>query len=102
MRTANNINEVRTWDDYKAYVKGSDPILKQDIEEVEQMASIVSAVIERRNQLGISQRELASMCGLPQSSVARIETCKTTPNLSTLLKMLQPLGLTLRVSPVAE
>ncbi len=102
MRTENNINEVRTWDDYKAYVKDSDSIMKQDIEEAEQMASIVSAVIERRNKLGISQRELASMCGLPQSSVARIETCKTTPNLSTLLKMLQPLGLTLCVSPVAE
>jgi len=102
MRTENNINGVRTWDDYKTYVKDSDPIMKQDIEEAEQMASIVSAVIERRNELGISQRELASMCGLPQSSVARIETYKTTPNLSTLLKMLQPLGLTLRVSLVAE
>ena len=47
-----------------------------------------------------SQRELAAMCGLPQSSVARIESCKTTPNLGTLLNIFQHLGLTLTVSPV--
>ena len=55
-------------------------------------------MIKQRNALGISQRELAAICGIPQSSVARIESFKTTPNLDTLLKILQPLGLTLTVS----
>ena len=35
-----------------------------------------------------------------KSSVARIESCKTTPNLGTLLNIFQHLGLTLTVSPV--
>ena len=39
------------------------------------------------------------MCGIPQSSVARIESCKTTPNLGTLLNIFQHLGLRLTVSP---
>lgn len=90
---------MRTWDDYKEYAKASDPESKKDIEEIEALAAIVGTMIEQRNTLGISQRELATRCGIPQSSVARIESFRTTPNLDTLLKILQALGLTLTVSP---
>lgn len=92
---------MRTWNDYKEHVKGSDLQAKKDIEEVESIAAIVGALIEQRNALGMSQRELAAMCGIPQSSVARIESFKTIPNLDTLLKIMQPLGLKLSVA-VAE
>lgn len=91
---------MKTWNDYKEHVKAIDPIAKTDIEESERIAAIVGAMIEKRNELGISQRELANMCGIPQSSVARIESYKTTPNLDTLLKIMQPLGLALTVVPV--
>ncbi len=89
---------MRTWDDYKEYVKSIDTESKKDMEETESIAAIISAVIEQRNALGISQRELAAICGIPQSSVARIESYKTTPNLNTLLKIMRPLGLKLTVS----
>lgn len=92
---------MRTWNDYKDHVKAIDPEAKKDIEEVESIAAIVGALIEQRNALGISQRELAAMCGIPQSSVARIESFKTVPNLDTLLKIMHPLGLKLSVA-VAE
>ena len=91
---------MKTWNDYKEHVKKTDPVAKADIEEAERIAAIVGAMIEKRNELGISQRELASICGIPQSSVARIESYKTTPNLDTLLKIMQPLGLSLTVVPV--
>lgn len=89
---------MKTWNDYKEHVKAVDPVATQDIKEAEEIASIVSAMVEQRNALGLSQRDLASMCGIPQSSVARIESCKTTPNLGTLLNIFQHLGLTLTVS----
>lgn len=88
---------MKTWTDYKDYVKAVDPEGKKDIEEAENLAAIVGAMIAQRNALGISQRELASICGIPQSSVARIESFKTTPNLNTLLKIFHPLGLKLTV-----
>lgn len=88
---------MKTWNDYKDHVKNIDTESKKDIEEAESIAYIVSAMIKRRNMLGISQRELASICGIPQSSVARIESFKTIPNLDTLLKIFQPLGLELTV-----
>ena len=90
---------MKTWEDYKDHVKAVNPDAKKDLEEVEQLAVIVSAMVEKRNALGMSQRELAARCGIPQSSVARIESYKTTPNLDTLLKILHSLGLTLTVSP---
>lgn len=89
---------MRTWSDYKEHVKAIDPEGKKNIEELENLAEVVGALIEQRNQLGITQRELATICGVPQSSVARIESFKTIPNLDTLLKIMQPLGLKLTVS----
>jgi len=89
---------MKTWNDYKEHVKAVDPVIAKDMEETEEIASIVTAMVEQRNALGLSQRDLAAMCGIPQSSVARIESCKTTPNLGTLLNIFQHLGLTLTVS----
>ena len=89
---------MKTWNDYKEHVKAVDPVIVKDMEETEEIAAIVTAMVEQRNALGLSQRDLAAMCGIPQSSVARIESCKTTPNLGTLLNIFQHLGLTLTVS----
>lgn len=89
---------MKNWNDYKNYAKSVDEQAKNDIEQMEELASIVSAIIEKRNELGLSQRQLAEICGIPQSSVARIETLKITPNLDTLLKIMQHLGLKLTVS----
>ena len=89
---------MKTWADYKEHIKGIDERSKQEMEEIEVMAGIIGAMIDKRNELGYSQRDLAELCGMPQSSIARIESMKTTPNLDTLLKLMQPLGLKLTVS----
>lgn len=89
---------MKTWNDYKAHVKAIDSEGKKTMEEAENLAAIIGAMIEQRHALGISQRELAAICGIPQSSVARIESFKTIPNLETLLKIFRPLGLKLTVS----
>ena len=88
---------MKTWNDYKNYVKSIDPEEKNDIEEIETIAEIIGAVIEQRKSMGLSQRELAEQCGMPQSSVARIESGKITPNLGTLLKIFRNLGLSISV-----
>ena len=89
---------MKTWNDYKEHVKAVDPVIAKDMEETEEIVAIVTAMVEQRNALGLSQRDLAAMCGIPQSSVARIESYKTTPNLGTLLNIFEHLGLTLTVS----
>ena len=88
---------MKTWNDYKVHIKSISVKTQRDIEGIEEQAAIISAVIQQRHALGVSQRELANLCGIPQSSVARIESLKTTPNLDTLLKIMRPLGLKLTV-----
>ncbi len=89
---------MKTWNDYKDHVKTVDPVAGKDLEDIEEQAAIISAVIKKRTELGMSQRDLATICGIPQSSVARIEAHTTTPKLDTLIKIMRPLGLRLTVS----
>lgn len=88
-----------TWKDYKQKAKESNPRTRQDIEEMEALAAIIGPMVTQRDRLGLSQRDLAKLCGIPQSSVARIESGRTTPNLSTLLNIFRHLGLQITVSP---
>ncbi len=43
-------------------------------------------MIDRRHELGLLQRDLAKLCHLPQSSIARLEANITSPRLDTLEK----------------
>ena len=88
------------WNEYKQNVKQSDPIAKELLEEAEAESAIITAIIKQRNSLGLSQRELAQLCKLPQSSIARIESSKTTPRLDTILKIMKQLGLSLSVTKI--
>lgn len=91
---------MKTWDDYKNLVKSVDSTSRKEIETMEETAAIISAIIRQRNELGLSQRELATLCEMPQSSIARIETMKTMPSLDTLVKVVHNLGLKLSVEVV--
>jgi len=90
---------MATWSDYKKHVRETNPEIAKDIDEAESLSLIVGAMIEQRHSLNLSQRDLAELCGLPQSSVARIESGKSVPNLTTLLKIFHQLGLSITVSP---
>ena len=65
--------------------------------EVVMLQGLVSSMVEQRKSLGMSQRELAELCDMPQSSIGRIETFKTTPNLRTILRMMHYLGMTFSI-----
>lgn len=88
---------MKTWEEYKENVKLNDAESTRDIEEAEMISSIVSSIIKQRNNKGLTQRELAELCDLPQSSIARIESCKTTPNLNTLVNIFERLGLRFKI-----
>ena len=91
---------MKTWDDYKEHIRTISPDDAAEIAEIETLSAIISQVILKRRNMGISQRELAAMCNMPQSSIARIEACKTIPKLDTLLRLMKPLGLNLRVAAI--
>ncbi len=90
------------WTNYKNRVRANHPEIGKDLDEVEEISTIVGAMIEQRHNLELSQRDLADLCGIPHSSVARIESGKSTPNLSTLLKLFKQLGLSFTIQPAMK
>ena len=66
-------------------------------EDAERIRAIIAAMTAQRKNIGMSQRELAEACGMSQSTIGRIETFKTTPNLGTVLRMMHYLGMVLAV-----
>ncbi len=60
----------------------------------------IQKLIKRRKELGISQQELASLAGFPQSTVARYETMNVSPSLSTLMKICEILNIKFKLNEI--
>ena len=86
-----------SWEDVKKELFTSD-----EIDEIEASAALMSELIEARNKKGISQKKLEELSGVSQPVIARMERGVTSPQVNTLLKVLRPLGLTVKIVPVSE
>ena len=60
-------------------------------------AQIAEQVADRRRELGLSQAELAEICGTTQSAIARLESGGRPPRIDTLLKLAHALDCNLAV-----
>jgi transcriptional regulator with XRE-family HTH domain len=58
-----------------------------DPDDRELFGLIAERVAERRKAWGISQRELAELCGTTQSAIARVERGKRPPRIDTLARI---------------
>lgn len=92
---------MTNWDEYKEHVRATDPEAAKIINETEMLSPIIAEIIIRRKELGLNQRELAERCGVPQSTIARMESGAVTPKTETLVKVCRELGLKLAVERVA-
>ncbi len=63
-------------------------------------AQIAERVAERRAAQGLSQRELAALCGTTQSAIARLERGGRPPRIDTLLRIADALECELLVELV--
>lgn len=61
--------------------------------------SLIGKLIEARESKGLSQKQLADMCGLKQSAISRLERMGVAPQINTLMKILKPLGYRLDIVP---
>ncbi|MBR1847404.1 MAG: DUF1016 family protein [Bacilli bacterium] len=83
--------------------KGSLPTIEElerkiDVPEGLPLENIYSDAIKaRRNEIGMTQQELADICKMPQPSIARIESGESSPNLSTLQKICDALDLKIKI-----
>lgn len=83
------------WETYR-----NDHFTPEEIAENNLMAELVGEMIQTRKDEHLSQRELETISGIKQSVIARMESGKTDPHLSTILKLLVSMGKTLTVVPL--
>lgn len=87
----------RTWADVRKEL-----FTKEEIAESDLRVALIGELIKARKEQGISQRELEELSGVRQPVIARMENGNTTPNLSTVLKVLAPLGKTLYIGDLEK
>ena len=93
-----NTNSIgRTWADVRKAL-----FTKEEIAESDLRVALIGELIKARKEQGISQRELEELSGVRQPVIARMENGNTTPNLSTVLKVLAPLGKTLYIGDLKK
>lgn len=67
--------------------------IEQKLGPTKEINKILIRLVERRSELGMTQKELAEKCGLQQSAIARIENFSVLPRLDTLIRIFRVLGL---------
>lgn len=83
-------------------VKSELDITPEQQAEIQLEMDIIEATIEARKKNKLTQRELSELSGVKQPVIARIEKCVNSPQTSTLIKLLYPMGYTIRVVPLEE
>lgn len=77
--------------------------LKSEIESIDeidrQQLQLINQLINRRTELGMSQRDLALEAKVAQSTIARMEVRLVVPSVPTLIKITSALGLDIALSP---
>ena len=64
--------------------------------------AIIGELINARRENGLTQKELEATSGVKQPVIARMEKGTTDPQLSTIIKILAPLGKTLAIVPLEQ
>ena len=63
---------------------------------------LICDFIKLRTELGISQKQMANEAGVVREMIAVIENRRKHPQINTLLKILKPLGYTLKIVKIEE
>lgn len=90
----NNSAIGQSWEEFEKEFYTPEEIAESDLR-----VALIGELIKARNEQGISQKKLEEMSGVKQPIIARIETGKSIPQVSTLIKLLVPLGKTLAIVP---
>jgi len=64
--------------------------------------ALLNEIINARQTNGLTQKELEVASGVKQPVIARLERGTTDPQLSTLIRVLAPLGKTIAIVPIDQ
>lgn len=84
-----------TWEEW-----GKSHFTPEEIAESNLRVALIGELIKARNERGVTQKQLEEMSGVSQPVIARLERGTTSPNISTVMKLLAPLGKKLAIVPL--
>ncbi len=84
-----------SWDEVRTEL-----FTEEEIAESNLRVALIGEIIKARQEQGISQKKLEEMSGVKQPIIARMESGISIPQISTVLKVLIPLGKTLAIVPL--
>ena len=87
---------MKTWEELRKELNFS----SEEEALIQLEKDLISAIITIRDERGLSQAELAKLCGMKQPAIARLERGTHSPQLDSLLRILSPLGYTLKIVPL--
>ena len=94
----NNINPIGTsWKEYK-----QTRMTNQERSELKLKTDIICEIIESRQKKGFTQQTLEELSGVRQPVIARLENNASDPQLTTILRILRPLGKTLTITDLPK
>ena len=76
-----------------------DPEIRKEYEALKPKYDMIQRLIERRNELCLSQLQLANIIGTQQPAIARLENGGHNTTVSTLLKVAAALDLDVELKP---
>ncbi|WP_314796382.1 helix-turn-helix transcriptional regulator [uncultured Selenomonas sp.] len=91
----NNSAIGESWEEVRSRIFTPEEIAESDLR-----VALIGELIRARQERGITQKQLEEMSGITQPVIARLERGTTSPNISTLTKLLAPLGKKLAIVPI--
>lgn len=88
----NNSSIGHKWSDVREEI-----FTPEEISESNLRVALIGEIVKARQEKGLSQKKLEELSGVKQPIIARMESGITNPNISTILKVLAPLGKTLDI-----
>lgn len=91
-------NMARTWKEVRSELN----ISAEDEAIIALEKDLIKTMVKIREEKGLSQAQLAEMCNVKQPVIARMETAVHSPQIDSLLRILTPLGYTLKIEPLTK
>ena len=88
----------KKWDDFKKELN----ITEEQQQEIRFENELIEATIEGRKKVNLIQRELPQKSEVIQASITKIEKMQRSPQVDTLIRLLHPMGYTLKIVPVKK
>lgn len=76
--------------------------IKYEIRLKELEKNVIKGLVEARKSQKLSQRVVGEKAGIIRETVAKIENNLNSPQINTLIKLLEPIGYTLAVVPLTD